>query len=106
MTTPKLFTTLFSDIFDHRSWKTKRLLLQLGRRQVAQFGSLWYQQNSQVGVSREKTAFPPLKTSFGDFPGGPVVKNLCSNAGDMGSIPGQETKIPHTGGQLSQHHNY
>ena len=28
-----------------------------------------------------------------DFPGGPVVKNLPSNAGDMGSIPGQETKI-------------
>ena len=23
-----------------------------------------------------------------DFPGGPVVKNLSSNAGDMGSIPG------------------
>ena len=23
-----------------------------------------------------------------DFPGGPVVKNLPSNAGDMGSIPG------------------
>ena len=24
----------------------------------------------------------------GDFPGGPVVKNLPANAGDMGSIPG------------------
>ena len=23
-----------------------------------------------------------------DFPGGPVVKNLPANAGDMGSIPG------------------
>ena len=23
-----------------------------------------------------------------DFPGGPVVKNLSANAGDMGSIPG------------------
>ena len=30
-----------------------------------------------------------------DFPGGPVVKNLPSNAGDAGSIPGQGTKIPH-----------
>ena len=29
-----------------------------------------------------------------DFPGGPVVKNLASNAGDAGSIPGQKTKIP------------
>ena len=36
----------------------------------------------------------------GDFPGGPVVKNLPSNAGDMGSIPGQGTKIPHVTGQL------
>ena len=25
--------------------------------------------------------------SFGDFPGGLVVKNLLANAGDMGSIP-------------------
>ena len=36
-----------------------------------------------------------------DFPGGPVVKNLPSNAGDSGSIPGGGTKIPHAVGQLS-----
>ena len=36
-----------------------------------------------------------------DFPGGPVVKNLPSNAGDAGSIPGQGTKIPHAAGQQS-----
>ena len=36
-----------------------------------------------------------------DFPGGPVVKNPPSNAGDTGSIPGQGTKIPHVVGQLS-----
>ena len=29
----------------------------------------------------------------GDFPGGPVVKNLPSNAGDAGAIPGRGTKI-------------
>ena len=29
-----------------------------------------------------------------DFSGGPVVKNLPSNAGDMGSIPGRGTKSP------------
>ena len=29
-----------------------------------------------------------------DFSGGPVVKNLCSNAGDMGLIPGRGIKIP------------
>ena len=28
-----------------------------------------------------------------DFPGGPVVKNLLCNAEDIGSIPGQGTKI-------------
>ena len=30
-----------------------------------------------------------------DFPGGPVVKNLPSNAEDMGLIPGRGIKIPH-----------
>ena len=30
-----------------------------------------------------------------DFPGGPVVKTLPSNAGDTGSTPGQGAKIPH-----------
>ena len=38
-----------------------------------------------------------------DFPGGPVVKNLPSSAGNMGSIPGWGTRIPHAMGQLSQH---
>ena len=46
-----------------------------------------------------------------DFPGGPVVKNPLSNAGDTCSIPGQGTKIPHAAEQLSpcalepMHHN-
>ena len=42
-----------------------------------------------------------LKKKGGDFPGGPVVKNLPSSAGDAGSIPGQGTKIPHAAGQIS-----
>ena len=29
-----------------------------------------------------------IETAVMDFPGGPVVKNLPANAGDMGSIPG------------------
>ena len=37
----------------------------------------------------------------GDFPGGPVVKNLPCNAGDLGSIPGWSTKIPCATEQLS-----
>ena len=31
-----------------------------------------------------------------DFPCGPVIKNLPFKAGDVSSIPGQGTKIPHT----------
>ena len=38
--------------------------------------------------------------TLGDFLGGPVVENPPSNAGDMGSNPGQGTKIPHAQGQL------
>ena len=37
------------------------------------------------------------------FPGGPVVKNPPSYAGDAGSIPGWGTKIPQATGQLSPH---
>ena len=37
----------------------------------------------------------------GAFPGGPVVKNLPSNAGDEGLIPGGGTKMPQATGQLS-----
>ena len=43
-----------------------------------------------------------FRNSFlGGFPGGPVVKNLTSNAGDSGLIPGWGTKILHTVRQLS-----
>ena len=41
------------------------------------------------------------KLSLRDFPGGPVVKNPPSNAGDTGSTPVRGTKIPHAVGQLS-----
>ena len=43
------------------------------------------------------------KNDSGDFTGVPVVKNLPSNAGDVGSSSGQRTKIPHAVGQLSPH---
>ena len=36
-----------------------------------------------------------------NFPGGPMFKNLPSNAGDSGSTPGQGTKILCAMGQLS-----
>ena len=38
-----------------------------------------------------------------NFPGGPVVKNLPSNAADVSSSPGWGTKIPHISRQLSLH---
>ena len=41
------------------------------------------------------------KKSPGDFPGGPVVKNSPSNAGDVGLIPGRGTKSPHATGKLN-----
>ena len=44
-----------------------------------------------------------IKNRTRDFPGGPMVKNPPSNAGDAGSIPGQGTKIPHAMGQLNPH---
>ena len=43
----------------------------------------------------------PTEGNSEDFPGGPVVKNLPSNIGDMGSIPGQGTKSLCPLGQLS-----
>ena len=39
----------------------------------------------------------------GDFPGGPVVKNLPCNAGPIGLIPGRRTQIPYATEQLSPH---
>ena len=45
-----------------------------------------------------------MKTRFkkpGTRPGGSVVKNLPSNAGDEGPIPDLGTKISHAAGQLS-----
>ena len=46
----------------------------------------------------QKTAYQV--SIFEDFPGGPVVKNLPSNAGATSSILGSGTKIPRAMGQL------
>ena len=40
--------------------------------------------------------FKFIKENPGDFPGGAVVGTLPSNAGSVGSIPGERAKIPHT----------
>ena len=60
---------------------------------------------NKPGPSYTKLAFwwaeTKSKDVYRDFPGGLVVKNPPSNAGDVGSIPGRGTKIPHAVGQLS-----
>ena len=40
------------------------------------------------------------QNTFRDFPGGLVIKNPLCNTGDVGSIPGQGSRIPHAAGQL------
>ena len=45
----------------------------------------------------------PSKYWSRDYPGGPGVKNPPSNTGDLGSIPGWGTRIPHAEGLLSPH---
>ena len=67
-----------------------------------------------MGVTKSQTRWKQLSTAhqnrgikdclrspFRDFPGGLVVKNLPSNAGDAGSIPGWGARIPHASEQLS-----
>ena len=41
-----------------------------------------------LGFSHTLSHLIPSRIPYRDFPGGPVVKNPPSNAGDMGSIPG------------------
>ena len=53
------------------------------------------------GIRENPQALKLIKDSYRDFPGSLMVKNLPYNAGDMGLIPGQGTKIPHATGQLS-----
>ena len=42
----------------------------------------------------EEPLFKFFFKDFSNFPGGPVVKDLPSKVGDVGSIRGQGTKIP------------
>ena len=44
-----------------------------------------------------------MKNQYWDFTCDPGVKNPPSKEGDTGSIPGEETKIPHATGQISLH---
>ena len=59
---------------------------------------MYYTRNFSVGLKLSKIKFQNKKL---DFSSGPVVKNPPSSAGDMGSISGRTTKVPHATGQLS-----
>ena len=49
-----------------------------------------------VTHTHTRISLSPLKEgNSGDFTTGPVIRSLPCNAGDTGSIPGQETGIPH-----------
>ena len=55
----------------------------------------------------ENTKLPKEITVCGNFPGNIAVKDLPCNAGDIGSIPGQGTQIPHALGPTKPvHYNY
>ena len=57
-----------------------------------------YKFTSHFIFTKKKKAF---YRKLGDFLGGPVVKNMPCNAGDIGSIPGWGAKIPPA---VDQHH--
>ena len=58
-----------------------------------------FQQKGQLDIHIQKNGAGSLphilqKIYSRDFPSGSVVKNPPCNAGDVGSMPGQETKTP------------
>ena len=81
----KCFTLCMANLFDPESSPMRSAEQELSRGD---------------GVP-ECEVVPESELRQGDFPGGPVVKNLPSNAGDTGLIPGRETKILHVVGQLN-----
>ena len=47
------------------------------------------------GYLQESSLTSDINSTFKGLPGGPVIKNLLSNAEGVGSIPGWGTRIPH-----------
>ena len=54
-------------------------------------------------IEEAKSIFIFLNANSGDFLGGPVVKDLPCNAGDLSLIPDQGTRIPRAEEHLSPH---
>ena len=63
---------------------------------MAGIRTLWGNRNVKTSEKELGTQNACYKTGSWDFPNGPVVKILPSNAGGAGSIPGQGTEIPHS----------
>ena len=75
------------------------LTLIVGKHKTSKFGSILQDIRS---VLFKSVCIMKYKTQLRrEFPGGPMVKSLPCDAGDVGSIPGQRTKIPHAMKQLS-----
>ena len=70
----------------------KEFLIKI--KMLHQFKRIIHEQNETV---KKETNHNTKK----DFPGSPMVKNPPSHAGDMGSIPSWETKIPYASELLS-----
>ena len=62
---------------------------------------------STLMIDKKRLAFKASgECRWDDFLGCPLVKNLLSNVGDVGLIPGWGAKILHATGQSSPYHSY
>ena len=66
--------------------------MELSSQSFIHFHSHHHRPSAALGVRETDTTKIMV---LGDFPGGPVVKASPSNAGGVGSIPGQGVKIPY-----------
>ena len=67
-------------------------------------GPWWHSWSLRTSVSLfNPRSIIPLKGASREFPGGPVIEILPSNAGSSGSVPGRGTEIPCAAEQLSPH---
>ena len=55
----------------------------------------WSHVKVRGGYLQESSLTTDINSTFKGLPGGPVIKNLLSNAEGVGSIPGWGTRIPH-----------
>ena len=76
---------------------TIRVFLEIKKK------SLKYLDSESITTRIETIGHKFQRCWWGDLPGGPVVKNPPSNAGDVCWITGAETKIPHALRRVSLH---